>query len=375
MTSHIALLMMVKNESKRILTTLNSVKDTVKSLVIYDTGSDDNTLELIEVFSKINSIPVHIKKGEFVDFSVSRNVALDFGEEFKEIDYFLLMDGNDELKNGDLLQNLADKLLKDDNHSGFLVCQEWLDISGSITKYFNVRFIKARHGWRFKGAVHEYISSPNKEPSKIDDKIVIFQDRKYDSEKSMSRYAKDKVFLLKDLKENPTDPRTLFYLGQTCGCLKEFEEACEYYKRRAELANGFYEERFHSYLRLGELSMILRKDWNISLEAFLNAYNVIPRAEPLVKIAEYYRNKSQWNLAYMFVSEAVKLEYPSNCTLFVDRRLYNYYRWHLLGIVAYYAGKYKEGKIGCLKAIETGPNLEIDKSNLKFYTDKLDSKK
>ena len=41
---HIALVMMVKNEQKRLNVTLNSVLGYVDSLVIYDTGSIDNTI-------------------------------------------------------------------------------------------------------------------------------------------------------------------------------------------------------------------------------------------------------------------------------------------------------------------------------------------
>ena len=40
-----------------------------------------------------------------------------------------------------------------------------------------------------------------------------------------------------------------------------------------------------------------------------------------------------------------------------------------MGIIAYYCGKYEEGKQACLKAIEAGNNVELDKKNLQFYLD------
>jgi len=237
-----------------------------------------------------------------------------------------------------------------------------------LTKYYNIRFIKNNCNWRYKGSVHEYIESNIGIMGKID-RVVLFQDRKYDADKSMGRYIKDKEFLLKDYIINPKEPRTLFYLAQTCSCLNENEESFRYYKERTQV-EGFYEERFHSFLRMGELGEKLGKDWNELLQYYLEAYNIIERAEPLVKIAEYYRSLKKWNLSFLYCRKACDLDYPKECNLFIDRYLYDYYRWHLLGIVSYYANKFEDGKDGCFKAIKARPDIEIDKSNLKFYIKK-----
>jgi hypothetical protein len=66
---------------------------------------------------------------------------------------------------------------------------------------------------------------------------------------------------------------------------------------------------------------------------------------------------------------ACKLLFPFNQILFIDRRAYDYTRWHLLGIVAYYVGRYKEGKEACLKALEM-ENNELDLKNLIWYMKK-----
>jgi hypothetical protein len=142
----------------------------------------------------------------------------------------------------------------------------------------------------------------------------------------------------------------------------------------------------------------------------MKAYNHSLRAEPLVKIADYYRQRASvqdkeeiakylendkieekkvaesggvykkvnynrkpnnfWRLSYMFLHEACDLEYPYHCILFVDKGIYDYYRWHLMGIIAYYVGKYDEGKSASLKAISTGLNKVENEKILKFYTDK-----
>ena len=370
--SHIALLMMVKNESKRILQSLKSVMGTVKSVVIYDTGSTDNTIDIIRDFCESNMLPLHLKSGIFEDFSTSRNVSLDFADQFSEIDYLLLLDGNDELKRGDLLQSVADNLIGG-SQSGFMLSQEWKNPDNTLTRYYNIRFIKARSGWRYKGSVHEYLSNNSKLQDysiKLDGKITLFQDRKYDIEKSLSRYSKDKELLMKDYKTDPSDGRTLFYLAQTCGCLNEMDECYDFYRKRIE-AGGFLEEMFHSYLRLGLVGTTIGKSWNVILDHYICAFELLGRAEPLVELSEYYRSQKMWKSAYMFAKKACEVEYPQNAVLFVDRRLYDYTRWHLLGILAYYDQKYEEGRHACEIAIGAGSNLEIDKNNLKFYHEKL----
>ena len=104
---HIALLMMVKNEHKRLHVSLNSVLGYVESIVMYDTGSEDNTIEIASEFCKKNNILFRLKQGTFVDFSTSRNESLEFADSFEDIDYLLLLDSNDELRGGTAMRKFC----------------------------------------------------------------------------------------------------------------------------------------------------------------------------------------------------------------------------------------------------------------------------
>jgi hypothetical protein len=381
MKVHIAVLLMVKNEHKRLHITLESIKDFADSLVIYDTGSVDNTIEICERFCKNNNITFRLKQGEFVDFSTSRNVALDFADSFSDINYILLLDTNDELKGGIILRKIAEEYIEKDK-SAFLISQEWF--SGTTNKYYNVRFIKAHKGWRYKGVVHEYICNEDKiEDKKVDklqiEKLYIYQDRTKDDGKTSKRFQRDEVLLKKEYLKNTNEPRTLFYLAQTYSCLKDNESAYYYYKLRSKLQEGFFEERYESCFKCGELSEILNLDWYDSFAWYMKAFEIIPRVEPLVKIADYYRRKNNWIIAHTFVKLACELPYPDNCILFIDKIAYEYKRWHLYSIIAFYVGNFEEGEKACNLAIENGTkhnisSVELDKSNLKFYSEKKQSK-
>jgi glycosyltransferase involved in cell wall biosynthesis len=367
---------MVKNEHKRLHVTLESVKDAVQSIVMYDTGSTDDTIEIAHRFCGEHKIPLRLKTGEFVDFSTSRNVSLEFADTFPEIDYLLLMDTNDELRGGDTMKKYCAEYL-DKVNTGFLVCQEWF--CGQYDRYWNMRLIKARQGWRYFGRVHEWLKNTRYVDDeaaqaagdvviRVDDKMVLYQDRTQDDDKSGKRFARDKELLLQDHRADPTEPRTVFYLAQTCKCLQDNEDSFYYYKLRSTMVGGFWEETFHAYLQCGELSEIFGHPWDESMKWYIKAFEHVARVEPLIKIAEHYRDKN-WLLAFTFADLACKLSYPEQCILWIDKYAYEYKRWHLLGLTGWYSGFRERGRIGCQKAIESNINVELDKQNMKYYED------
>lgn len=379
---HIAVLMMVKNEHKRLHVSLESIKDFADSFVMYDTGSEDDTIEIAESFCKKHNIVFRLKTGEFVDFSTSRNVAIKFAESFDDVDYIVMLDTNDELQGGDTLRKYCETY-KDKPNTGFLLRQEWW--SGVLNTYYNVRMIKARIGWEYRGRVHEWPKNTRYKDDaesqangditiRIEEKeVVIYQDRTKDDDKSSKRFARDKVLLMEDHKENPTEPRTVFYLAQTCACLNQQDEAFYYYKLRTTL-EGFWEERLHSYIKCGELSEKFNHPWEESMKWYMKAFEFNPRAEPLMKIAYHYKDKN-WHLCFTFVNLACNLEFP-DCLLFVDRIVYEYTRWQLLCIAGWYG--YQEHKIpyymergmyGSEKALESSFHKEVDINNKKLYID------
>ena len=352
----IGLLMMVKNEHKRIQVSLDSVLNHVDCFIIYDTGSTDNTMEIIQNHCEKHKINLYMIQGEFVNFCESRNVSLDYADT-KDVTYLLLLDTNDELQGGEKLREFAKKN-KDSKSTGFLTCQHWW--SGQYDKYFNMRFVKAHSGWRYKGSVHEWMEDTSVKDKKeappvtrMPDDIVLYQDRTQDDDKSGKRFARDKILLLADHKKDPKEPRILFYLAQTCSCLSQNDDAFYYYKLRSKL-EGFQEEKFHAFHRCGMISEKLGHNWETTLPWYMKALEHSTRAEPLVKIAEHYKNNKKWDIAFMFINMACNIKYPEHCILFVDKHSYDYTRWHLMGIIAYYCGQYKAGKISMSKSDRTG---------------------
>ena len=239
-----------------------------------------------------------------------------------------------------------------------------------MTRYYNVRLLRPRCGWKYRGAVHEYITRDNPKEhirEKVDG-VELFQDRTSADDQTGRRFGRDKKLLIREYKKQGAnkDPRTVFYLAQTYLCLHEKEMALKYYMERCKLV-GFYEERYHSFHMAGKL-LLEKKMTERGITYLLDSTNIMPRVEPLLELVKYYRDKNMW-LATQFAKMACKLPYP-DAILFVDDGQYQYERYHLMSIVAFYANELPAGMEACREAIRVA-NQPIDRSNMRHYCNAL----
>jgi glycosyltransferase involved in cell wall biosynthesis len=368
--TQIAAVIMVKNEALRIKTTIESL-NCLDGIILYDTGSDDDT---INIAKSAATIPIHVKTGSFADFATSRNESLTFANECATqfgYNHFVLLDANDEFVgkrpviNGDSSGT---------NIAWYVEQRLKYGTSTETISFFNVKFIRAPTSLRYKGRVHEYLDGCG-QVCTIDD-FYLFQDKTADDDKSKNRWARDKIILQQEHENNPNDTRTLFYLAQTHACLNENSLAYEFYEKRTKSIGGFEEERYYSFFECGKLAEILFDD-NTAIDWYTRAVRHSLRCEPLIATCKILRKTDNFRLAYIYAKLACELSDPK-ALLFVDREIYDYERWHILGIVAYYAAETAEtsemkidmmtaGRDACKRAVAVGKNIDIDAKNLQFY--------
>jgi len=371
----IAAVIMVKNESKRIHVTLDSLKGgKVDGLIVYDTGSDDGTPRLMETLSPV---PIDVKLGEFVDFATSLNVLLDYADEIAEkrgYDAYVLLEANDEYR-GD---RIADDAF--DANDGYFVKRVLKYGPTDTMEFWNLKVLKAKVPMRYVGAIHEYLEykkrdeeDEEKHPNVMNriESFVIYQDRTMDDDKTLKRWHRDRKILEKEYRDRPTDTRTVFYLAQTYDCLGEKSLAFEKYAERSKMDGGFEEERWRSLLNCGKI----KRDTGDEEEAvawYMKSIDHTCRAEALCDLADIYRRRKRYRLAYAFARMACELKFPHEALLFVDTKVYEYTRWHIMSLIAWYvrdqvAEAMDIGAFACAEALKKGYNPSLDKSNLKFY--------
>lgn len=361
-----AVVLMVKNEARRIEYTIKSCNDKyINGIIVYDTGSTDDTIAIIE---REATVPVHVKRGEFVDFAVSRNACLKFANECARehgYDFFFLLDANDELV---FDENFV--LPTEEKHGAWMVECYWnIHDDTDYMSFKNTKFIRSNvYDMRWVGVVHEYLDTRAYSRGELRG-VRVFQDRVKDNDgKSRERWERDRILLEAEHVRDPENGRTLFYLAQTYSCIGQPQLAYDTYKKRAAI-DGFMEEKYVATCRCGENAEILKLGDYTAIEWYLKAAALDPdRAEPFVAISRIYTRLKQYRLAHAFAKMACDMPFPFSALLFVDRDCYTYGRWHQLGLVSYYAKEYDDGRRGCIEAIRVR-NKDIDKFNLKFYMD------
>lgn len=324
----ICLVSIVKNESRVIIRMLNSVKHLIDHFIIVDTGSTDNTIELIKTWSETTGIKGEIFCRSWVNFAYNRTEALQLAKD--KGDYVILMD--------------ADEIVEDDNFNKNKLNADgyYIHYTGDCD-YAQILLINNRINWKYKSVTHEYIYS---------DEAKIYLDIKelkmthfYDGGNRAKKFERDIELLKQGIIDEPNNSRYYFYLGQSHKDLNKFEEAIQYYAQAIKLSE-WVEEVFYSKYAIGHCYEKLGK-LNEAKIAYLKAWESRPnRAEPLYKLAVLCRNNKEYNLAYLFCKRAEEICYPTD-HLFIEKPVYEYMILFEKSISAYYIGKVQEAYNVC----------------------------
>ncbi|HZW60899.1 MAG TPA: hypothetical protein VFF04_01620, partial [Candidatus Babeliales bacterium] len=297
-------------------------------------------------------------------------------ETFPQATFMLMPDAEWCLCNAAQLVEFCKQRRDDTYHTGY----QMRIINNKTLDYVAPRLIRCRTNTRFKGAVHEYlaITCEDKVPHDIYFDWVV---TRYGGKKSQARWLRDKDILLRSYQEDPEDSRTVFYLGQTYACLGDWQSAYDWYLMRTKMA-GAYEENFVTFVRLGDVTDQLGKStesenpeamnrWQEALSYYLKAFAIMPhRIEPLIKIANHYIETHEYSLAYLFARRALEIPYPHRDCLFIEKEMYDYDRYDIIGRVAWYIGEYEMGEQALHKALEKYPDMPHLHRNLAFYLER-----
>jgi tetratricopeptide (TPR) repeat protein len=353
--------MIVKNESKIIERMLNSVINIIDCYCICDTGSTDNTVEIIESFFKSKNIPGKVVKEPFKNFSHNRNFALKSCIGMS--DYVILLDAD----------MILDQRLPF-NKSVLLNGDVFTILQGSNEFYYeNTRIVKNNGLFEYVCVTHEYLSLPSNSINYHIDKGLLFIIDVGDGGNKSDKYERDIRLLTDGLKEEPDNVRYLFYLANSYHDCGQYENAIEVYKKRIE-AGGWNQEVWYSYYRIGLSYKNLNK-MSDAISAWLEAYNVIPeRVENIYEILMYYRITSKYSLAMMFYNVAKKIvdvDMNRDRFLFLHNDLYTNRVDYEFTIIALYNGHNNiNNEVVKVLNVSSDMNLKLNVIiNMKYYKD------
>jgi hypothetical protein len=302
--------MIVKNESKIITRCLDSVRNYIDYWVICDTGSTDNTQKIIQDYFNTHNIRGELHQHEWKDFGLNRSQAVRLSK--GKADYLLLMDADFVL----VVENPTFKDLEFDKQVYFVKYT-------SNNAHEQFLFIKSHYDWYYQGRTHEHlVLDDGKKVTCADMKHFKIQHMGDGSNKS-DKYRRDIDLLLLDLKDIPSNSRTIFYLAQSYFASGDWENAIKYYEMRIAIGGKFREELYICYLNLSHIFRLKSKEFNKNVvDRYVEAYNFRPsRLEALYYGVKYCYDNKEYNLGYITGAPGIYTPYPKD-KIFVDRDIH-----------------------------------------------------
>lgn len=335
--NRICLNMIVRNESKTIKRCLDSVKQYIDYWVICDTGSTDDTIDVIR--DTLKDIPGEIYNDQWENFEINRNLALERAKK-TDCDWIFLIDADQVLNCSFDIKSYLGSIKPNDNGYKIYVLQKLNQL-----EYYNIRLfsIKGNQNAKYVGVTHEYIDlDKNNQKIKIDPNYFHIYDYG-DGGSKENKFKRDLELLSKDLIKNPNNHRTVFYLAQTYRCLQMYKESYDTYMKRYQMG-GWDEEAWYAHYSAGLNMISLKYDEKQIIDHLLKSWSFRPwRNEPMVMIGSLLKQSNPKNAEY-YLRFALELKNPleTGDILFVDSQFYHNYPRMYLADAYYNQKKYRE---------------------------------
>jgi len=414
----LAVLMMVKNEEDSIAVSIASLPPAgIHTLIVYDTGSTDGTLQCIRDLCTAHHLQLYLKQASepFYDFATSRNESLDFADTVEGVQYVIMMDAGDELRcrsaasMGKFCAWLHSRV-----PSMGIVTLSWLEENsarvkakgmdkdkdtnldkdtdpdpglGELTEHYDVRFVRTGRGHRYETdcPVHETFAGSTDAGAVFPvQHWYLYQNRLLWGKSTSRRFQRD----LELLQAAPPTARNLFYLGQTRIAMNQYAEGYTDNLRALVAAEKDRQGNHTANIRtLYERIAVCALECQTPPPTFLPylyraiEYPRTPSIEAALNLMRYALNSQQPELVEPYLVRIAAMEkIPGEC---VNHSNYDYTRWWLLYkmcmMLALQARHKQEkgggcdtslwmdlGRRACQRVLEVRPTEE-DRHNYTFF--------
>ncbi|WP_162497491.1 glycosyltransferase [Roseovarius dicentrarchi] len=310
--------MIVRDEAEVIAETLGNILShfDITTWVIHDTGSRDNTSEIVTQFFKERGLEGKLRHRSWESFGANRQYALEDCAGLS--DYVLFFDADNRIEG-----KVPELPAGPDAMT--------LNMRGASTIYPAKLIVKNNGSFRWRGIVHEglYFSGASEKTQHISGDYAVVSRRAGARSRDSSTYYRDARLLVQAIENIGNEdrdllPRYTFYCANSWRDAQAPHEAIPWYKKRISLG-GWKDEVYLSWLGLGiELNKIGDQDG--ALLAFLSGQDVCPeRAECLYQLARMQRMRGRPETALAFAREGLRRSLPDRPRLFVWCNVYAYW--------------------------------------------------
>lgn len=331
----LALATIVKDESQIIERMIKNIMPFVDGIFIGDTGSSDNTKEVME--KALGDFPHKIIDVKWRGFSKSRNKVLSIVP--KEYEYILVIDADEIILRMDVDRNG----LTEDMY-GCYVTNGWTSILGA-------RIFRNHKKIKYEGAIHNQLVGFKRSAPIHPDNMMI--DHIHDGKRAddPNKLSNDVEKLKLESAGDKFDAKHEFFLAETLWAMGRKEEAVGYYERVSQQQedNDFV---YHSHFMLG-LWLFEQERFIESKYEMMDAYALRKTLEPLyylILIAESFGRQK-------YITRLLSASRKANLAAYIVRDIRDYL--YELKVAELYPDK-KWGQRKCRELLERNLGEEIN---------------
>lgn len=221
----ISLCMIVRNEAEHLPACLASVTGVVDEIIVVDTGSTDDTIQIAQSFgAKVIEVPWQ------EDFAAARNVSLSHATS----DWILVLDADEKLTcHHEILRRLTTATGQPIHPFAFNVQINNLDKAGTfegITSHMAPRLFKRSFGLQYQGIIHEQLLKDGQPILLASAPQLTILHTGYTQANMQGKYERNLPLLSRAAQADPSNPFVHFNLGNTYRESGRIEEAVTAYR-------------------------------------------------------------------------------------------------------------------------------------------------
>jgi glycosyltransferase involved in cell wall biosynthesis len=388
----ICLTMIVRDEAHVIERCLNNIKNCVDAIAIVDTGSIDNTVELVENFLRETNISGGICQKPWKGFDLSRNDALLYAYEVvREIEklpktgpimkeeydrtsgkkwLWFMHDADDGIYDSSckefVTENNLSRIIEEyepnikKSLENLKLADEyntWVRI-GNCGFYYPRFFRLHLSGYglqKWHNPVHEvcYTEGIQVVPEYING-FHIYTGKTGGRSKRGNKYLSDLLNLTQGVEMGritPTNlPRCIFYTAQSCHDLRYYDQAIYYYNQRIAIESGSTYERYISHIRIAQDIPFCRSAFQkeltgdyveyLRMKNWFSAFTLSNhRREATYELGKYHHNRKEFKIAWFYLKNGLLYDEPQSYDTFADTSMFEGSKYLSMSyLCAWYAG-------------------------------------
>lgn len=292
----ISLCMIVKNEEEVLEQCLKSISDICDEIIIVDTGSTDETIEIARRFTD------KIYNFKWIDdFAAARN----FSFSLANMDYILWMDADDvflqedQMKLKELKRNLSPSI--DSVSMNYILT---FDEYQNPSFYFRRnRLVKRSNNFKWIGPVHEYLEVGGN----IFTADIAVVHRKVDKKENNQSVGRNLNIYEKRLKAGEKfTPRDLYYYANELKDHQQYKKSIKYYKKFLATKEGWIEDKIRACLYMAESYAELDKQ-DEKLDVLLKTLTFDrPRPETCCRLGDHFKDAGELQTAVFWYHTAIQ---------------------------------------------------------------------